>query len=73
MLKIYTFTFMHLADAFIQSDLQLHSGYTFSLVCVFPENRTHILIYVVIVFLSMSNKHTIIFAPSMCHDFDGLD
>ncbi len=23
---------MHLADAFIQSDLQLHSGYTFSLV-----------------------------------------
>ncbi len=25
----YTFTFMHLADAFIQSDLQLHSGYTF--------------------------------------------
>ncbi len=34
-------TFMHLADAFIQSDLQLHSGYTFSLVCVFPGNRTH--------------------------------
>ncbi len=30
----FTFTFMHLADAFIQSDLQLHSGYTFSLVCV---------------------------------------
>ncbi len=25
----FTFTFMHLADAFIQSDLQLHSGYTF--------------------------------------------
>ncbi len=24
----FTFTFMHLADAFIQSDLQLHSGYT---------------------------------------------
>ncbi len=37
----FTFTFMHLADAFIQSDLQLHSGYTFSLVCVFPGNRTH--------------------------------
>ncbi len=36
-----TFTFMHLADAFIQSDLQLHSGYTFSLVHVFPGNRTH--------------------------------
>ncbi len=25
----FTFTFMYLADAFIQSDLQLHSGYTF--------------------------------------------
>ncbi len=36
-----TFTFMHLADAFIQSDLQLHSGYTFLLVHVFPGNRTH--------------------------------
>ncbi len=36
-----TFTFMHLADAFIQSDLQLHSGYTFSLVHVFTGNRTH--------------------------------
>ncbi len=32
---------MHLADAFIQSDLQLHSGYTISLVCVFLGNRTH--------------------------------
>ncbi len=32
---------LHLSDAFIQSDLQLHSGYTFSLVCVFPGNRTH--------------------------------
>ncbi len=32
---------MHLADAFIQSDLQLHSGYTFLLVHVFPGNRTH--------------------------------
>ncbi len=32
---------MHLADAFIQSNLQLHSGYTFSLVHVFPGNRTH--------------------------------
>ncbi len=32
---------MHLADAFVQSDLKLHSGYTFSLVYVFPGNRTH--------------------------------
>ncbi len=29
-----TFTFMHLADAFIQSDLQLHSGYTFSFISI---------------------------------------
>ncbi len=30
-----TFTFMHLADAFIQSDLQLHSGYKFFVsICV---------------------------------------
>ncbi len=28
-LHIFTFTFTHLADAFIQNDLQLHSGYTF--------------------------------------------
>ncbi len=27
---------MHLADAFIQSDLQLHSGYTFLISMVFP-------------------------------------
>ncbi len=25
----FTFTFTHLADAFIQSDLQAYSGYTF--------------------------------------------
>ncbi len=31
----------HLSDTFIQSDLQLHSGYTFSLVYVFPGNQTH--------------------------------
>ncbi len=30
-----TFTFMHLADAFIQSDLQLHSGYTYLFFCIF--------------------------------------
>jgi len=41
---VFIFTFMHLADAFIQSDLQLHSGYTFSLVSVFPGNRTHSLL-----------------------------
>ncbi len=32
---VFTFTFMHLADAFIQSDLQLHSGCKFlSSICV---------------------------------------
>ncbi len=46
----FTFTFMHLADAFIQSDLQLHSGYTFSLVHVqftlrkLSEERPHVLL-----------------------------
>ncbi len=34
------FLHLHLADAFIQSDLQLHSGYTFLSVYVFPGNRT---------------------------------
>ncbi len=34
----FTFTFMHLADAFIQSDLQVIH---FLSVCVFPGNRTH--------------------------------
>ncbi len=32
---------LHLPDAFIQSDLQLHSGYTFLLVHVFLGNWTH--------------------------------
>ncbi len=44
--KWFTFTFMHLADAFIQSDLQyIIHGYTFFFfflsVCVFPGNWTH--------------------------------
>ncbi len=43
LLCIVCFTFMHLADAFIQSDLQLHSGYTFSLVRVFPGNTYFIM------------------------------
>ncbi len=35
------FTFMHLADAFIQSDLQCIQAINFLSVCVFPGNRTH--------------------------------
>ncbi len=38
---IFTFTFMHLADAFIQSDLQCIQAIHFLSVCVFPGNRTH--------------------------------
>ncbi len=34
-------TFMHLADAFIQSDLQCIQAIHFLSVCVFPGNRTH--------------------------------
>ncbi len=38
----FHFTFMHLADAFIQSDLQcIHQVIHFLLVCVFPGNWTH--------------------------------
>ncbi len=36
-----TFTFMHLADAFIQSDLQCIQAIIFLSVCVLPGNRTH--------------------------------
>ncbi len=35
---IYIYAF---SRRFYPSDLQLHPGYTFSLVCVFPGNRTH--------------------------------
>ncbi len=40
----FTFTFMHLADAFIQSDLQLHSGYTFLISICVPFNMSASLI-----------------------------
>ncbi len=36
-----TFTFMHLADAFIQSDLQYNKVIHFLSVCVCPGNWTH--------------------------------
>jgi len=40
---ILTFTFMHLADAFIQSDLHCISRCTFTFLSVlaFPGNQTH--------------------------------
>ncbi len=38
---LFTFTFMHLADAFIQRDLQCIQSIHILSVCVFPGNRTH--------------------------------
>ncbi len=38
---LFTFTFMHLADAFIQSDLQCIQVIHLLSVCVFPGNWTH--------------------------------
>ncbi len=40
-LFLITFTFMHLADAFIQSDLQCIQAIHVLSVYVFPGNRTH--------------------------------
>ncbi len=37
----FTFTFMHLADTFIQNDLQSIQVIHFLSVCVFHGNRTH--------------------------------
>ncbi len=37
----FTFTFMHLADTFIQSDLQCIPAIHVLSLCVFPGNRTH--------------------------------
>ncbi len=37
----FTFTFTHLADAFIQSDLQCIQVIHVLSLCVFPGNRTH--------------------------------
>ncbi len=50
--------YLHLADAFIQSDLQFQSGYTFSLVCVFPGNRTHSLLRCWCNDLPLSHRNT---------------
>ncbi len=38
---LFTFTFMHLADAFIQSDLQCIQAIHVLSLCVFPGNQTH--------------------------------
>ncbi len=40
-IRVNTFTFMHLADAFIQSDLQYIQAINFLSVGVFPGNWTH--------------------------------
>ncbi len=49
---------MHLADTFIQSDLQLDSGYTISLVSVFPGNQTHNLLRCWRIALPLSHTQT---------------
>ncbi len=67
----FTFTFMHLADAFIQSDLQLHSGYTFSLVCVFPGNRTHNLLRCWRNALPLSHTGTLVALMFICLSLSG--
>ncbi len=41
----HTFIFMHLADAFIQSDLQCIRATHFLSLCVFPGNWTHNLLH----------------------------
>ncbi len=41
LVSTFTFTFMHLADAFIQSDLQCIQAIHVLSLCVFPGNRTH--------------------------------
>ncbi len=43
LILLFTFTFMHLADAFIQSDLHCILHYSFYILSAlaFPGNRTH--------------------------------
>ncbi len=59
---------MHLADAFIQSDLQLHSGNTFLSVYVFPGNRTHNLLRCSRNALPLSHSETLFLnLPALLH------
>ncbi len=59
------FTFMHLADVFIQSDLQLHSGYTFSLVCVPWESNPQP--FALLTQCSTTEPHRILQDGIWCH------
>ncbi len=79
------FTFMHLADAFIQSDLQLHSGYTFLIsMCVPWESNPQP--FALLMQCSNTDPHRIISAGNNClkwkthctscsfsQDIDGLE
>ncbi len=62
-LATFTFTFMHLADAVIQSDLQLHSGYTFLIsMCVpWESNPQPFMIYGVWIRSEAWKQHVIPF------------
>ncbi len=64
---------LHLADAFIQSDLHLHSGYTFSLVSVFPGNRTHNLLRCWCNALPLSHTGTVLMMSSLLATFSVLN
>ncbi len=60
---------LHLSDAFIQSDLQLHSGYTFLLLSVFPGNRTHNLLRCWRNALPLSHTGTVLVLHLKLHEY----
>ncbi len=67
---VQTHTFMHLADAFIQSDLQLYSGYTISLVCVPWESNPQP--FALLTQCSTTEPHRKIQASSLCLSRDSV-
>ncbi len=54
-----TFTFMNLADAFIQSDLQSIQAIHLLSVCVFPVNWTHNLLHCKCSALPLSHRNSV--------------
>ncbi len=54
----FTFTYMHLADTFIQSDLQCIQAIHYFSLCVFPGNRTHNLLRCLLNALPLSHRNT---------------
>ncbi len=66
--KVCTFTFMHLADAFIQSDLQCIQDIHFFHYSAFPGNRTHNLLRCKRNALPLSHRNTYERPSSSCTD-----